>query len=1327
MNASGQRLIHWHNGMTFNKSNTLAINEFKNADLAFGKYYRILQFDHLLSLSEKQNLNTDGIEILEYIPDYLYLVSIDFINFRSKSNYLGLIGAFELTRNLKLSKQLLYGNPCIKEADKSRLVVKFMKGIEVNQIQEVLISHNIISERIFSHNSIMYIKLDEVQLNWLSSLPWVEFIDCESAPGEPEDREGRSLHRVNLIASNYKENLFLKGNGVKVMVRDDGFVGPHIDFHGRIHQDVRDDSPVHHSDGVAGILTGAGNMDPLIEGMAPGAELYVINYQPDFLDKTLDFHKNEGVVVTNSSYSNGCNAGYTIEAQIVDNQIFENPELIHVFSAGNSNGADCGYGAGNQWGNVTGGHKIGKNVLTTANLRLDGTLETSSSRGPTKDGRLKPEISARGTNEVSTAPGNGTQVFGGTSAASPGVAGVTALLFEAYKKLHNGQNPESALIKATILNTATDIGTVGPDYQFGFGIIDAYRAYHLIAENRFQELSIQHGEIQEYKIDIQAGSPLAKFMIYWAESEASLLASKALINDLDMEVIDPNGTIHKSWLLNPTPNPITLAAGATIGVDTLNNFEQVSISYPQAGEYTVRIKGKFLPSNSVNYYLLQEAEDKLLRLNFPIGGEKFNITENTQVHYTAYGIDIINILFSSDAGRNWQSIGVGQAGTRLLSFLIPNNLSSDSCLIEITQGNEKDRSGFFTITNGVQGFRVTKFCPDEIELSWRRNSRDSFQIYQLGEKYMDPIAKTSDTIISLPNNDPRVKYYFSIAGYENTLLSRRETAISTPDTLIGCNITSDLALANSGSNPLEYYSCGDLQIYLRIHVINRTNKIQSGFTIKAYSKSQIVEQYYPISINPFDTIEVPFDQEIIVENFGIHQITAWLEFDQDENSFNDTVFIIANFIELPEKNGTYPIIESFDDNLFPQEWIQKNEAFDSKWNIVKVNDKNGVIGNAIMYANQNSIYNATNMKLVSKTADLTNSIEPYLYLDFAQHHFTNNIYFDSIRIKVKQVCGNGIKESVLLNAISTELNTVDTTRNQNWLPNDTAWFWLAYDLSEFKGSKIIVEFEIVRGIGDRTFLDNVQVREKLPETRSADFNINPTPGCNQKFIRFNDTSAIDGNRYLWDVGVNGVPRVHNGKGPFTTRYTTSGNKRTVLKVKSSINNDAIVIKELSIVNAASAGYNYSILSGMTVKFNNTSVNAVTYLWDFGDGITTTERSPTHTYDSAKIYRVKLTITNPCGTYTRSINVDLTITANEDLSAEQLVEIYPNPAYNEVFIRSKERIISYRLFNAEGKLVLQKSNIDAMQTNLLIKELASGIYSITITTDRQQLTRKIERR
>ncbi|MBK7697020.1 MAG: S8 family serine peptidase [Saprospiraceae bacterium] len=139
-----------------------------------------------------------------------------------------------------------------------------------------------------------------------------------------------------------------------------------------------------------------------------------------------------------------------------------------MFSAGNSNNQNCGYGAGNQWGNITGGHKIGKNVLTAANVQINGLIDPSSSRGPTKDGRLKPDVASRGNGQLSTQDGNIYQVGGGTSAASPGVAGTAALLYQAYKNFNKGINPPSALIKATLMNTATDIGTPGPDYVFWF-------------------------------------------------------------------------------------------------------------------------------------------------------------------------------------------------------------------------------------------------------------------------------------------------------------------------------------------------------------------------------------------------------------------------------------------------------------------------------------------------------------------------------------------------------------------------------------------------------------------------------------------------------------------------------------------------------------------------------------------------------------------------------------------------------------------------------------------------------------------------------------------
>ena len=107
------------------------------------------------------------------------------------------------------------------------------------------------------------------------------------------------------------------------------------------------------------------------------------------------------VIITSKSYSNGCNAGYTSLAKDLDEQINLYPSLIHVFSAGNDGNSDCNYGAGSGWGNVTGGHKQAKNVIATANLTEVGGLASSSSRGPAADGRIKPDIGAKGTSVYS--------------------------------------------------------------------------------------------------------------------------------------------------------------------------------------------------------------------------------------------------------------------------------------------------------------------------------------------------------------------------------------------------------------------------------------------------------------------------------------------------------------------------------------------------------------------------------------------------------------------------------------------------------------------------------------------------------------------------------------------------------------------------------------------------------------------------------------------------------------------------------------------------------------------------------------------------------------
>ncbi|MBK6823704.1 MAG: S8 family serine peptidase [Saprospiraceae bacterium] len=367
----------------------------ENANEPNDEAYRIIKFSVLPGVEEKTGLALEGIQLLEFVGQSSYLAKIKKgISFRSNLPGVKSISRIDL-RN-KCTKQIFNGEICSEsKGSKAILMIQHMPLIQEENMLSLVSGYGLNILKYAKPYRMLYVECETSKIRDLINQYWIQYVSCAPEPGEPEDREGKTLHRVNQITSNTKENIFLDGSGVKVCVRDDGFVGPHVDFKGRINNQVYGSNGTH-GDMVSGIVCGAGNIDPVISGMATAAELFVINYQDDFLDATLDLHQQNGVVITNSSYSNGCNLGYTAITQIVDKQIYENPSLLHVFSAGNSNNQNCGYGAGNQWGNITGGHKIGKNVLTAANVQINGLIDPSSSRGPTKDGRLKPDVASRG-------------------------------------------------------------------------------------------------------------------------------------------------------------------------------------------------------------------------------------------------------------------------------------------------------------------------------------------------------------------------------------------------------------------------------------------------------------------------------------------------------------------------------------------------------------------------------------------------------------------------------------------------------------------------------------------------------------------------------------------------------------------------------------------------------------------------------------------------------------------------------------------------------------------------------------------------------------------
>jgi hypothetical protein len=236
-----------------------------------------------------------------------------------------------------------------------------------------------------------------------------------------------------------------------------------------------------------------------------------------------------------------------------------------------------------------------KNVLTVGAIDVEKGLAAFSSRGPTLDGRLKPDVVARGVNTWSTNSGGGYVIKNGTSMAAPVVAGITALLVEQWRNLAITPEPTPAVLKTLILAGAEDIGNPGPDYAYGYGLADAKASVDLIiadggAGRRIRTESVaQDGELS-IPLTLNATQKL-RVALGWHDPEVldveAALDDATLVNDLDLQVIDPLGNPVLPYKLDKaTPN-----AAATRGVNTIDNSEMVEIANATAGSYRVVVKG----------------------------------------------------------------------------------------------------------------------------------------------------------------------------------------------------------------------------------------------------------------------------------------------------------------------------------------------------------------------------------------------------------------------------------------------------------------------------------------------------------------------------------------------------------------------------------------------------------------------------------------------------------------------------------------------------------------------------------------------------------------
>jgi hypothetical protein len=1055
----------------------------------------------------KQN----NLELINYIPNKTYLfffpenTSINFLKNNGVRSIVPVPGNSKISENLKnppFENWAMDGNNIL-------VTLQFHENVSAEFVISELANKQIAVKHQYKGSNNIDLSIPNNCLEDLSNISFVKWVELIVAPSVHDDTRGRSLHRASNLDTQTPSGRNYTGVGIGVLCRDDGIVGPHIDFQGRMDNSEASGTGQTHGDGVSGIMAGAGNLNPLMRGMAAGSDLYVVNYQSNFLDSETVNYINDGtVLITNSSYSNGCNDGYTTIARTVDQQMTNLPNLVHVFSAGNSNGSNCGYGAGNQWGNITGGHKQGKNVITTANVFFDGSIVSSSSRGPAHDGRIKPDISANGQNQNSTAENNTYQVFGGTSGAAPGIAGISAQLYQAYSEANSGDLPPAALIKATLLNTANEAGNIGPDYKFGWGIVNALRAAKLIEDERYLSSTVTQGVSNNHTINVPASTKQVRFMVYWSDSPASPGADPALVNDLDLLVTGPTSTTYLPWILDPTPNPATLNNPATNGPDHLNNMEQVLINNPTAGNYTINIDGFNVPVGPQEYFVVYEIISDNLTVTYPNGSESFVPGETESIHWDAINTTGSFVLeYSTNNGTSWTPITTVANTVTNYAWSVPSSITADA-LIRITNGSAQDVSDErFSIASLVTNVAITQVCPAQASFSWNTVSgAESYDLYLLGEKYMEVAGTSNTNSITVAITDPNAPIWAAVVAKNNTLgwKSRRTIAIYHPGGLLNCSLTTDLAIENNNSPESFNLVCNPGPVTISVNILNSGVNPQSNFEVSYQLDSNpAVSETFTGTINSGQQITYNFTETLDFSSSGNFQLTFNVVIAGDQNTSNN-----EDQFEFYVTTESTPLdfSETFETNGVPPDgWEIVNPDNGLTWV-----ERSGIIGSngstsVTAYVN-NFEYNGAGAEDMLKTEifDLTGSSSAFLTFDLAKAQYSAS-FSDELRVVISTDCGETF--STIYEKSGSDLATVSGFVTSIWSPTSASdWRTETIDLQDYLGENVLFGFVNITGYGNSTFIDNINMTGLLGVTDNnvSNVSIYPNPATNQVFLKLDN-------------------------------------------------------------------------------------------------------------------------------------------------------------------------------------------------------------------------------
>ncbi len=523
---------------------------------------------------------------------------------------------------------------------------------------------------------------------------------------ETHNAEGASVINSDKVYPGGGAGLNLSGIGQTLGIWDGGKVRvTHQEFSGRAVQMDNTSGNSDHATHVAGTMLAAG-ITPAAKGMS--YEAYLQAY--DWFDDGYEMYNAglDGLKVSQHSYgyitgwsygSWSDNTGwywwgdpdisetedyrwgfYNSVAQSWDYIANSAPHYLIVKSAGNDRGTGPAPGTGHYvwdsnlevWvysttvrdkdGGNDGFDTIStngnaKNIMTVGAVLSNGSMASYSGWGPTDDGRIKPDIVAKGSSVYSAGSASNStySTKSGTSMSGPMISGSIGLLLHHQENLNPGVVLLSSTIKGLIIHSADDniSGNPGPDYRFGWGLMDTEQAANIMTANKnygihLKELTINNEEELIFYVKADGNEPL-RATIAWNDPYAprpdpSLNpADLLLLNDLDMRINDMNDNGYFPYILDPA-NP---SNPATTGDNFRDNVEMIHIEEPVANalyKITINHKNSLFQNSSQDFSLIISGNDPI-KVNLII-----SINENNlQLDWDEIiGVDTYNVYASDN-------------------------------------------------------------------------------------------------------------------------------------------------------------------------------------------------------------------------------------------------------------------------------------------------------------------------------------------------------------------------------------------------------------------------------------------------------------------------------------------------------------------------------------------------------------------------------------------------------------------------------------------------------------------------------------------------------